>query len=285
MRQNHQSSFYLLALCLFAIFITVSSCQKRYGYVQKVRVGKSKTKVVTTRHTKNALILSPILQQKSIAKIEQQQTEEFAITPKQQLIALPIAHSTLKTLPTPPIRKAIAPTDSFVRDGIAKPIPKVEEIKLQVGNVEQMLYLAVAIIFGLILLYIIGVGVVFVSQIISPVLFPFFYHDILAVLSIIGSLLFLPTYKLFRKFIRKTLKTPVTYGKHQYYLGDFKHMSRQAQLKNTFHNLLAMVLFGFPLVLLSYIVPLLFAVVLAFIFILIPYYFLKLLTLLFFSRR
>lgn len=259
--------------------------------MQKVRVGKSQTKKQHTYLSKNTLPFPAPLSQKTIEPIScSSQVNAFSVEPKKQCtISTPIVlKNKLQTQPNIALNNRTNPPDSFVRDRISKPIPTVKEVKFQAANFEQMLYLATAIVLGLLFLFFLTSGVLFVAQLISPAMFPFigfFAEDVLLIISLIGVFLIIPTYHFFRKFIRITLRTPIVYGKNEYFLGDFKFMSRKARLKNIFHNLFGMALFGLPLIALSYIFPPLFAVVLTFAYILAPYYLLKFFAILLFSKH
>ncbi len=290
MRQKLQNNFCKISIrfCLLVTVLVFSACQQRYGRIQKVRVGKTHaTKQPIGRH-KSSITPALSLSQKTSPLNSPLQIDEFIIEPKQApniVSPLPkkkIAHTTVIDL------VAISPPDSMVRDSVVKPIPTTKETRFQSGNFEQMFNLATAIALGIFLLSFAVAGVLLVSYLISPGLIALggsVVIEALGIWSIIGLLLGWLFARLFKKYIKKAANSSVRYGKNEYYLGDFKNMPRNVRLKNIFHNLLAMGLLLGPLTLASFLFPPLFAVVVVFLYLLLPYYLLKFFAILLFSKH
>lgn len=233
---NYRPAILFATFCILVFF---GSCQKRYGYVKKVKKGeKIAAQQKHFRHTEKPQQPYITLASRH-APIASSFSDSFFVNETPASPALRAEKKTRNKLPQRTIAESDTPEDTD--DGYA-PHPDIEDVKLNSSNFNEVANVSLIVGLVLILLLLLFLLGAFVAS-------GFAAGGFLAAsaagdifLASLGLVIIYPIIWLIKRLYRDLMNDTMRYGGVDYPLKDIKSMPGQVQLKRAWHNFVAAIL-------------------------------------------
>lgn len=240
------------AFCML-VLLAFSSCQRRYGHIQKVRVNdkvEARQKKVSKERLPHNTIDHQTLPSVSRGNGDTIHQQDIQLVAKD----FPQKRQVKKRIDKPIRETFDEPANSDPKvEKKRKPLPRREDIRLGGSNFKEIFYLSIILtaIGGLIFFGLFGVALVSTIILDAASISFLFFDYIVLIIALLGLILVPVLYLITRGMLKTRRKMKVKYGNTEYTIEEIERMPWQIRLRRTSQNLLAWFILLIPMLLLG----------------------------------